>query len=63
MSQNIQIRIKDIMLEIMDKTPPKVALRLYDFIEELLYEVIESKTYFITFKPFLTAYFFSCLLC
>lgn len=50
------------ILEIMDKTPPKVALRLYDFIEELLYEVIESKTYFITFKPFLTAYFFRCLL-
>ena len=33
MSQNIQIRIRDMMLEIMDKTPPKVGLRLYDFLE------------------------------
>ena len=60
--QNIQIRHNERMLEIIDKTLPKVGLSSMIFLEQLLQDVIESQMYFMTFKLFLKTYFLILIL-
>ena len=60
--KNIKIRKNERMLEIIDKTLPKVGLSSMIFLEQLLQDVIESQMYFMTFKLFLKTYFLILIL-